>query len=178
MARGDDEFVEFMRACSARLQHAAYLLTGDRHQAEDAAQTALARTYAAWSRVRHKDAYAYTRTVLVNHVIDKWRRPLREYAAEEVPERPVAGAVETAVIQREWLMDMLDGLTVRERAVVVLRHYFDLPEAEVATELGVSVGTVKSTNSRALAKLRVSNDSSGGDAGQGDQPTLIGGTGR
>jgi DNA-directed RNA polymerase specialized sigma24 family protein len=61
---------------------------------------------------------------------------------------------------------------------VVLRHYFDLPEAEVATELGVSVGTVKSTNSRALAKLRISNDSSGGDAGQDDQPTLIGGTGR
>jgi RNA polymerase sigma-70 factor (sigma-E family) len=171
MARGGDEFVEFRRQCSPRLLHAAYLLTSDRHQAEDAAQTALARTYASWSRVRHKDAYAYTRTVLVNHVIDKWRRPIREYAAEEVPDRPAAGDMGTTVVQRKWLVDMLDGLTVRERAVVVLRHYFDLPEAEVARELGVSVGTVKSTNSRALGKVRVSAEAAG-------QATPIGGAGR
>src|SRR3954469_19405044 len=88
MARGDEEFAEFVRVSSARLTHAAYLLTGDRHQAEDAAQTAFTRTYAAWSRVRHKDAYGYARTVLVNHVIDGWRRPIREYATEAMPERP------------------------------------------------------------------------------------------
>src|SRR5688500_17527732 len=78
MAAGDQQFVEFVNASSARLLHAAYLLTGDRHQAEDAVQTALAKTYAAWSRVRHDDAYAYTRKVLTNHVIDAWRRPIRE----------------------------------------------------------------------------------------------------
>jgi RNA polymerase sigma-70 factor (sigma-E family) len=172
MARGDDEFAEFMRGCSPRLLHAAYLLTGDRHRAEDAAQTAFARTYAAWSRVRRDDAYAYTRTILVNHVIDKWRRPLREYATEVLPERPVDADVDNVVVQREWLMEMLDGLTVRERAVVVLRHYFDLPEADVARELGVSTGTVKSTSSRALAKLRMSADE------PGEQSTLIGGSGR
>ncbi|MFI5612431.1 SigE family RNA polymerase sigma factor [Amycolatopsis sp. NPDC051903] len=169
MARSDDEFVEFVEASSHRLTHAAYLLTGDRHQAEDAAQTAFARTYAAWGRVRRKDAYAYARTVLVNHVIDAWRRPVREYAAEELPERPSGQDVAHAVSQREWLSAALARLTGRERTVVVLRHFFDLPEQEVADELGVSVGTVKSTNSRALAKLRV-------DAGPED--ALIGGGGR
>ncbi|GAA3536435.1 SigE family RNA polymerase sigma factor [Amycolatopsis ultiminotia] len=161
--RSDDEFAEFVRACSHRLTHAAYLLTGDRHQAEDAAQTAFTRTYAAWSRVRRKDPYAYARRVLTNHVIDAWRRPIREYATEQLPEREAMPDVAQAVAQREWLSTALARLTVRERAVIVLRHFFDLPEHQVATELGVSVGTVKSTNSRALAKLRV-------DAG-----TLVGG---
>ncbi|MFE0022095.1 SigE family RNA polymerase sigma factor [Amycolatopsis sp. NPDC059021] len=155
MARGDDEFADFVRASSARLTHAAYLLTGDRHQAEDAAQTAFARTYAAWSRVRNKDAYSYARRVLANHVVDGWRRPIREHATEDVPERPTGQDVAQVVTQREWLTAALATLTARERAIVVLRHFFDLPEAEVAAELGVSLGTVKSTNSRALAKLRI-----------------------
>ncbi|RSM38576.1 SigE family RNA polymerase sigma factor [Amycolatopsis balhimycina DSM 5908] len=169
MARGDEEFAEFVRVSSARLTHAAYLLTGDRHQAEDAAQTAFTRTYAAWSRVRHKDAYGYARTVLVNHVIDGWRRPIREYATEAMPERPDRLDVDKAVTQRAWLTAVLKKLTDRERSVVVLRHFFDLPEADVARELGVSLGTVKSTNSRALAKLRVE---------VGPEDTLIGGSGR
>ncbi|WIY04226.1 SigE family RNA polymerase sigma factor [Amycolatopsis mongoliensis] len=169
MARGDEEFADFVRASSARLTHAAYLLTGDRHQAEDAAQTAFTRTYAAWSRVRHKDAYGYARTVLVNHVIDGWRRPIREYATEAVPDRQDRFDVDKAVTQRAWLTAVLRTLTDRERAVVVLRHFFDLPEADVARELGVSLGTVKSTNSRALAKLRVE---------AGTEDTLIGGNGR
>ena len=158
MARGDDEFADFVRTSSVRLTHAAFLLTGDRHQAEDAAQTAFTRTYAAWSRVRHKDAYGYARTVLMNHVIDGWRRPIREYAAEVLPERAARYDVDNVVTQREWLTSVLKTLTARERAVVVLRHFFDLSEADVAVELGVSVGTVKSTNSRALAKLRIEAD--------------------
>ena len=88
MARGDEEFAEFARASYPGLRHAAYLLTGDRHNAEDAAQTALVRTYAAWSRVRRDDAYAYARKVLVNHVTDRWRRRLREYPAGELPDGP------------------------------------------------------------------------------------------
>jgi RNA polymerase sigma-70 factor (sigma-E family) len=170
MARGDEEFAEFVRASSARLTHAAFLLTGDRHQAEDAAQTAFTRTYAAWSRVRHKDAYGYARTVLVNHVIDGWRRPIREYATEAMPERQDRFDVDKAVTQRAWLTAVLKTLTARERAVVVLRHFFDLPEADVARELGVSVGTVKSTNSRALAKLRLE--------AADPEDTLIGRSGR
>jgi RNA polymerase sigma-70 factor (sigma-E family) len=133
----------------------AFLLTGNRHDAEDAAQTALVRTYAAWKRVRDSDAYAYARTVLTNLVIDRWRRPYREYATEQMPDQPMTGDVADEVAQRRWLIAALDTLAPRERAVIVLRHYLDLPEAQVAGELNLSVGTVKSLNSRGLAKLRI-----------------------
>ncbi|MCA2215932.1 SigE family RNA polymerase sigma factor [Jidongwangia harbinensis] len=155
MARGDDEFVAFAQASSGRLQHAAYLLTGDRHDAEDAAQSALVRTYAAWSRVRRRDAYAYARTVLVNLVIDQWRRPVREYPTEDLPEQAAPRDLADDVARRRWLIEALDALSPRERAVIVMRHYLDLPEAEVAREMDLSVGTVKSLNSRGLAKLRL-----------------------
>ncbi|KAB1923933.1 SigE family RNA polymerase sigma factor [Micromonospora sp. ALFpr18c] len=153
MARGDAEFVEFARAASARLVHAAYLLTGDHHQAEDAAQTALVRTYASWPRIHDDDAYGYARRTLVNHLVDGWRRPMQEYPTDEVPEQR-RGDVADEVATRRWLIAILGALSPRERAIVVLRYYFDLPEAQVARELAVSVGTVKSTSSRALEKLR------------------------
>ncbi|GAB2608181.1 DNA-directed RNA polymerase sigma-70 factor [Paractinoplanes abujensis] len=155
MARGDDDFIAFAQASSARLQRAAYLLTGDRHQAEEAAQATLVRVYAAWGRVRRKDPYAYARTVLTNLVTDQWRRPMREYATEVMPEQPATQDVADVVSKRRWLIGVLQGLSPRERAVIVLRHFFDASEAEVARELGLSAGTVKSLNSRALAKLRI-----------------------
>ena len=91
--------------------------------------------------------------MLVNHLVDTWRRPIREYPSDDLPERP-GGDMAEEVATRRWLVTALGTLTARERAVVVLRHYFDLPEAQVAHELDVSVGTVKSTSSRALEKLR------------------------
>jgi RNA polymerase sigma-70 factor (sigma-E family) len=157
MACGDEEFAEFAHASSSRLLHAAFLLTGDRHTAEDAAQTALVRTYAAWSRVRRDDAFAYARRILVNHVTDRWRRR-REYATGVLPDRPARGDVAEEVARRQWLIGALGSLTARERAVIIMRYFFDLPEANVAEELHITVGTVKSTSSRALAKLRVSAD--------------------
>jgi RNA polymerase sigma-70 factor (sigma-E family) len=156
MARGDEEFVRFVQDSSARLLRAAYLLTGDRHRAEEATQAALVRTYASWARVRRDDAYAYTRRVMVNQLVDDWRRPLREYATAELPESMYAPDVAEEVTRRRSLVDALSNLTSRERAVIVLRYFFDLPETDVAGELNVSIGTVKSTASRALAKLRVS----------------------
>lgn len=156
MARGDVEFVEFVRASTARLQHAAYLLTGDRHQAEDDVQTVLVRVYTAWSRIRRQDPFAYARKVLANLVIDRWRRPIREDATEDVPEQTMPGDLADGVAVQEWLMRALAVLSARERTIVVLRHFWDLPEVDVAAELNVSVGTVKSTASRALAKMRVS----------------------
>jgi RNA polymerase sigma-70 factor (sigma-E family) len=155
LTRNDEEFAEFAQASYPGLRHAAWLLTGDRHAAEDAAQAALVRTYAAWARVRRDDAYAYTRKVLVNLVTDKWRRRLREYPAGELPDRPVAADPADEVALRQWVTGALATLTVRERAVVVMRYLFDLPEATVARDLGITAGTVKSTSSRALAKLRV-----------------------
>src|SRR5690349_19087265 len=155
MARDDEDFVRFAQLNSARLVQAAFLLTGDRDGAEDLAQTALVRTYAAWSRVRRQGAHAYARTTLVNLVTDRWRRPLREYAAEAVPEQSARANLAEGVSDRRWLVDLLRSLAPQERAVVVLRHYFDLSELETAAELKVSVGTIKSTNARALSKLRV-----------------------
>jgi RNA polymerase sigma-70 factor (sigma-E family) len=155
MARGDEEFVEFATASSARLQSAAYLLTGDRHQAEEIAQATLVRVYAAWGRVRRRDPYAYARTVLANLVNDQWRRPMREYATEVMPDRETSGDLADEVAGRRWLIAALGALSPRERSVIVLRHLFDASEAEVARDLNMAVGTVKSLNSRGLAKLRV-----------------------
>jgi RNA polymerase sigma-70 factor (sigma-E family) len=172
LGRADDDFADFARASYPGLRYAAYLLTGDRHAAEDAAQTALVRAYAAWHRVRRDDAYAYARKILVNHVTDRWRRRLREYPVGELPERRDAADrapdPADAIALRHWLTGALAALTVRERAVIVMRYLFDQPEATVARDLGISVGTVKSTSSRALAKLRVR-------AGSQSAPLPIGG---
>lgn len=154
------EFDEFAAAAWPRLRRSAYLLTGDHHLAEDLAQTALARTYASWRRVRRDDALAYARKVLVNANIDRVRRRrLREFGGPGadglLAERAAAGHGPEIASDRDEVVRLLAGLTERERRVVVLRHYFDLSEAEVARELGIAPGTVKSALSRALRKLRV-----------------------
>ena len=165
--RADQEFDEFATAAWPRLRRSAYLLTGDHHLAEDLAQTALVRTYAHWRRVRRADALAYARKVLVNANIDRLRRRrLTEFGGPGadglIDARPAAGAGPEVTDQRDEIVRLLADLTERERRVVVLRHYFDLSEAEVADELGVARGTVKSTLSRALGKLRIA-------AGSGDR---------
>ena len=116
------------------------------------------KTYATWRRVWRQDPYAYTRQIMVNHLKDQWRRPIREDAHElaQIPERPSDRDVADDVTEQQWLMAALAQLADRERAVVVLRHYCDLSEKEVAAELDIAPGTVKSLSSRALAKLRVS----------------------
>ncbi|GAA2568677.1 SigE family RNA polymerase sigma factor [Winogradskya consettensis] len=160
MARGDAEFAEFAGASFQRLRRAAYLLTGNSQQAEDAAQTALVKTYAAWRRVQRQDPYAYTRRIMVNHLKDQWRRPIREDAheLERLPDRASEQDLAGDITEQRWLLAALAKLADRERAVVVLRHYFDLSERDVAAELDIAVGTVKSLNARALAKLRISLD--------------------
>jgi RNA polymerase sigma-70 factor (sigma-E family) len=167
--QSDAKFVEFAQGSSARLQQAAYLLTGNRDQAEEAAQTALVRTYAAWSRVDQDNAYPYARRVLVNLLTDRWRRPVREYATELMPERPVPRDLAEDVARRRTLFKALNGLSAKERAVVVMRHYLDQSEADVARDLRLSLSAVKSLNARGLAKLRSSLDSNGPDLAGIDQ---------
>lgn len=153
-----EQFPEFVRGASPQLLHTAWLLTGDRHRAEDLVQNALVRTYAAWGRVRTEEATAYARRVLVNAHTDWWRRkPWREQSRGELPERPQPD--ETGRLDdRDALVRALHALGRRERLVVVLRYYADLDIDTVADLLGISAGTVKSTASRALAKLRVSTE--------------------
>ncbi|GAB6898893.1 SigE family RNA polymerase sigma factor [Kineosporia succinea] len=155
MARGDEEFVEFARSGSAWLVRAAYLITGDQLDAEELAQATLVRTYAVWPKVRREGAHAYARTVLLNLLRDRWRRPIREDAFADLPDAVTAPDPAHQVTDRRWVISLLATLSPQERAVVMLRHYFDLSEAQTASHLRVSLGTVKSTNSRALAKLRV-----------------------
>ncbi|WP_421741116.1 SigE family RNA polymerase sigma factor [Cellulomonas sp.] len=151
----DAEFTAFMQAHSADLLRTAWLLVGDAHRAEELVQHALVRTYAAWSRARRDDPLAYARRTLVNLRIDTWRRRRREVlsAPENLPETGASGGHGPSD-DRDQLVRALALLSPRQRRIVVLRHFVGLPEAEVAAELGVSVGTVKSTASRGLATLR------------------------
>lgn len=154
MSSSEDEFDEFAVIAWPRLRWAAYLLISDHHLAEDLAQTALVRTYSSWGRVRRGDAMAYARKVLVNLNIDRLRRRrFREVGEEHLESRP--GVPDDSPEDRAELVQLLGGLTTKERRVVLLRHYFDLSEAAVAAELGIAKGTVKSTLARALEKLRV-----------------------
>ena len=157
----DREFTAFMAAHSGDLLRTAWLLVGDRHRAEELTQQALVRTYTAWPRAREGDPLAYTRRVLVNLRVDTWRRHRREVLTDRPPERGVPDAA-ARVADRDQLVRALALLTTRQRRVVVLRHLVGLPEAAVAEALGVSVGTVKSTASRALATLRAAMSPAGG----------------
>ena len=152
------DFDEFAAAATQPLLRLGWLLTGHAEQAQDLAQTTLIRTYGAWHRVRHDDALSYARRVMVNLHTD-WlrRRPGREQPRADLPAEGAGhdgghGAVE----DRAALVAALQSLTRRERAAIVLRYYVDLSEQQTAQTLGVSVGTVKSVCSRALAKLRAS----------------------
>jgi RNA polymerase sigma-70 factor (sigma-E family) len=151
----EGEFREFVAVRSAALQRTAYLLVGDWALAEDLVQTALVKTYLAWRRLDGVAAIEpYARRVLVNTAIQWWRRRWRgERPTGLLPERPVAdGADQRAERDRVW--QLIRELPPRQRAVVVLRFYEDLSEADTARLLNVSVGTVKSQTSRAMAALR------------------------
>lgn len=154
-AERDAEFAAFMAADAAALLHTAWLLCGDAHRAEELTQEALVRTYVAWSRARATDPLAYARRSLANARIDGWRRLRREVltSVDALPGGATPGH-EQGVVDRDRLVRALQSLSARQRRVVVLRHFVGLPEAEVAEDLAISVGTVKSTASRALARLR------------------------
>ncbi|NLF04898.1 MAG: SigE family RNA polymerase sigma factor [Actinomycetales bacterium] len=152
----DREFTAFVLEHRATLLRAAWLLVGDAHRAEELAQQALERTYVAWPRARTGDPVAYARRVLVNLRTDTWRRRRREVLVEpvELVEHARAHHDPDRAGDRDRLVRALATLSERQRRIVVLRYLMDLSEAEVAADLGVSLGTVKSTASRALAELR------------------------
>lgn len=148
----DAEFAEFVNAASTSLSWTALLLTGDRDSAADLVQEALLRTYLAWRKVRHGDATASARRVLVNLNIDQWRRRTPIHA--EHVDRADRRNAELVVDDRDELVSLLAGLPGQQRRVLVLRYFNDLPEAEVAALLGISLGAARSAASRGLASLR------------------------
>ncbi|QZY28554.1 SigE family RNA polymerase sigma factor [Nocardioides coralli] len=151
----DDEFAAYMQARQASLLRTAYLLTGDRHTAEDLVQTAFAKLYLAWDRVEQQGSIdGYLRRILVNENNSLWRRAWkrREVATEVMPDTAHHDVHDGGAGRELWAL--VQTLPRKARAVVVLRYYEELSEAETAEALGISVGTVKSQASRALAALR------------------------
>ncbi|OIJ64902.1 SigE family RNA polymerase sigma factor [Streptomyces mangrovisoli] len=152
----EGQFQEFVRARWSHLVRTAYLLTGDAHHAEDLTQTALTKAYRSWRRVARTDnPEAYVRRMLVSCNSDRFRkRRVQEALTAAPPEPPAADGDVGRIAERGALLGALAQLPPRQRAVVVMRYWEDLSEAEVAEVLGCSPGTVKSQASKGLAKLR------------------------
>lgn len=149
------EFAAYMEARQPGLLRTAYLLAGDRHTAEDLVQVAFAKLYLAWDKVQQRESLdGYVRRILINEHNSLWRRAWkkREYAAEVLPDRAHHDVYDEGHSDELWAA--VQTLPRRARAVVVLRYYEELSEAETAAALGISVGTVKSQTSRAVAALR------------------------
>ncbi|MFE9660611.1 SigE family RNA polymerase sigma factor [Streptomyces sp. NPDC005955] len=154
-AEDERGFREFVANRSSALLRTAVLLTGgDRHAAEDLLQGALLKVVARWRRI--DDHEAYVRRVLYRQQVDRWRLkwPRRELTVAEPPEAAAPADAHANAELRIVLLGALARLTARQRTVLVLRYFEDLPEAEVADVLGCSVGTVRSTAHRSLARLR------------------------
>jgi RNA polymerase sigma-70 factor (sigma-E family) len=151
---GRTEYEEYVVGRSAGLLRTAYLLTQDWALAEDLLQTALAKAWLAWRRIQGPPD-PYVRAVLVNTYASWWRRRWNgETPTERLPEHQAADP-HAAVEERDALWRALGRLPKRRRAVLVLRYFDDLPDAEVARVLGCTVGTVRSQANRALAQLRI-----------------------
>jgi RNA polymerase sigma-70 factor (sigma-E family) len=155
----DPEFRDYVRTRSRALVRTAYLLTGNLADAEDLVQSALTKTYVAWDRIEDRGALdGYVRRAIINTHISWWRRRrIQEFPTDELPDQAIADHATSSDLQ-ETLRRAVDRLPQRMRAAVMLRYYDDMTEAEVAEVLGVSVGTVKSTVARAVAKLRIDAD--------------------
>src|ERR671931_328790 len=155
-AGSERAFEDFVEDRMMALFGTAYLLVGDVHHAEDLLQSALEKAYRRWRRIRTmQHPEAYVRKVIVNLANARWRRRRRapEVALEEAGEG--GRADDTALIDlRHELMVGLHQLPVGMRTVLVLRYWEGLSDAEVAAEIGRSVGTVKSQASRGLERLR------------------------
>ncbi len=155
-ATDDADFSSFVAASSRRLLRGAYLITGDLAEAEDLLQTALERAYRRWPSIRRKDVpEAYVRKIVVTTAINAGRR--RKFMSTPLDEQQLPGLSDPAMESlpgRAALLGCVRELPAGQRAVLVLRYFDDLTEAETARVLGCSVGTVKSQHARAMARLR------------------------
>jgi RNA polymerase sigma-70 factor (sigma-E family) len=150
MREDTEGFDAFVRARLPHLLKFGRALTGSDHAAADLVQDALERTLMHWSKVTSADPEGYVRRAMVNRSISVWRKLARERLTDDVPQQ---GYDDTH--HDDALLDALRRLPPRQRAVVALRYYDDLTEAQTAAVLGCSVGTVKSQASSAMARLRI-----------------------
>ena len=151
----DADFSAYMSARQPALYRTAYLLAGDHAGAEDLLQNAFAKLYLSWDRIRDHEAIdGYVRRIMVNEHNSLWRRAWkrREHTTDTMPETGTVDTYDDGTGGALW--SYISTLPPRQRSVIVLRYYEQLSEAEIADVLGISVGTVKSQASRALAGLR------------------------
>jgi len=169
-------FREYVAARRQGLLATAYVLTGSQHGAEDLVQATLVKVWPRWNRVAEDgDPDAYVRKALLNTFLSWRRRDGREIPSDDIASLPppraglgpdsdsdsgsgsvsgAAGNGMTGVLDRIVVRDLLRALPRRQRAVVVLRYFADLTEAQIAEAMGCSVGTVKSQHAKALTTLR------------------------
>lgn len=170
-------FDEFVSARGQALMGTAYLLTGDRHLAEDLLQIVLTKLARRWPKIRlDGNPESYARKALYREFVS-WRRVARnrEQPRDTVPETTFAADVADATVRRLALRQALAGLTPRQRAVLVLRYYEDRSEAETATLLDCAIGTVKSQAHQALKRLRAMAPELADLLNDGSEPTTTGG---
>jgi len=149
------DFDAFVRARLPELLRFGRALTGSDEAAADLVQDALERTLLQWPHLQSREQpEGYVRRVMINRNISIWRRLRHERLTDEVPEH---GDYDSHRDRDLW--QAIRGLPPRQRAVIALRYYEDLTEAEVAAVMGCSVGTVKSQGAKALAKLRARSES-------------------
>lgn len=173
-------FEEYAAAAWSTLYRSAYLLAGNYADAEDLAQQTLIKAHRAWAKVGASDSpNAYVQRILINTFLSSKRPKARrlELLTDEIPQR--GGATSTAAgaagtpgtsDERMALWPHVKQLPPQQRAVIVLRYFEDLDEAEIAEILGCSRGTVKSTAHRALKSLRAALDAPGDQTGARVRP--------
>ena len=151
----DEDFAEFVAARWGSLYRLAYLLTASPTGAEDLLQTTLEKAYVNWSRIgRMEYAEAYVRRMLANALVSSRRRSGTASSRGTSCPRPSGDSAELPVLDRHLLWPLVCALPARQRAVIVLRYYEDLTEAQIADVLGCAPGTVKSQSSAAIGALR------------------------
>ncbi len=152
----DAAFRDYVLARGTALLRMAIMLTGNKADAEDLVQAALAKTFLAWDKINdHAALDAYVRRAMINTHISWWRRRrVEEYPTDELPDQVVADHARESDMA-EVVRRALDRLPRRMRTAVMLRYFDDMTEPEIAAALGISLGTVKSTVSRAVARLRI-----------------------
>jgi RNA polymerase sigma-70 factor (sigma-E family) len=165
------DFGEFVRASLPGLLRYGHALTGNPHDAADLVQTVLEKIGSRWTHVQRKtgDPLAYIRRSMANAHISRWRRTRKENLVADIPESAPVAAPDP--FEHEPLWQALRDLPPRQRAVIVLRYYEGLSEAEIAESLGVSQGTVKSQASKAIASLRVKMTAAVGEEAGGRDAT-------
>lgn len=149
-------FDEYVVGRGPGLLRFGYLLTGDRHLAEDLVQEVLAKAHRRWAKIERLDQPdAYCRKAVLNQYLSwRRRRSSGETTIAHFPDGPGAGDHATRLADRDAMWTMLAGLPRQQRAVLVLRFYEDLADAQIAELIGCSVATVRAHASRALTRLR------------------------